>query len=132
MPNSNNIKDALIKNNTMIANELNKTFAKRSDVNELASNKVDKVSGKGLSTNDYTTDEKNKLAGIESGAQKNPTTLSQLSDDSTHRLVTDAEKTTWNGKQNILTFDATPTALSDNPVTSSGIKTYVDNGIDDV
>lgn len=32
--------------------------------------KVDKVSGKGLSTNDYTTDEKNKLAGIEEGANK--------------------------------------------------------------
>lgn len=32
--------------------------------------KVDKVSGKGLSTNDYTTDEKNKLAGIASGANK--------------------------------------------------------------
>ena len=30
--------------------------------------KVDKVDGKGLSTNDYTTDEKNKLAGIEAGA----------------------------------------------------------------
>ena len=26
--------------------------------------KVDKVEGKGLSTNDYTTDEKNKLAGL--------------------------------------------------------------------
>ena len=32
------------------------------------SNKVDKVSGKGLSTNDYTTSEKNKLAGMEAGA----------------------------------------------------------------
>ena len=32
------------------------------------SNKVDKVDGKGLSTNDYTTNEKNKLAGIENGA----------------------------------------------------------------
>ena len=31
-------------------------------------NKVDKVSGKGLSENDYTTTEKNKLAGIASGA----------------------------------------------------------------
>ncbi len=31
-------------------------------------NKVDKVTGKGLSTNDYTTTEKNKLAGIASGA----------------------------------------------------------------
>lgn len=33
-------------------------------------NKVDKVSGKGLSTNDYTTAEKNKLAGIDTGANK--------------------------------------------------------------
>lgn len=32
--------------------------------------KVDKVDGKGLSTNDYTTDEKNKLANIEAGANK--------------------------------------------------------------
>lgn len=31
-------------------------------------NKVDKVSGKGLSTNDYTTAEKNKLAGIAANA----------------------------------------------------------------
>lgn len=35
------------------------------------SEKVDKVSGKGLSTNDYTTTEKNKLSGIASGAQAN-------------------------------------------------------------
>lgn len=35
------------------------------------SGKVDKVSGKGLSTNDYTTAEKNKLAGIASGAEVN-------------------------------------------------------------
>ena len=37
----------------------------------LFANKVDKVTGKGLSTNDYTTAEKTKLSGIESGAQKN-------------------------------------------------------------
>ena len=29
------------------------------------------MTGKGLSTNDYTTDEKNKLAGIAAGAQVN-------------------------------------------------------------
>lgn len=34
-------------------------------------NKVDKVSGKGLSSNDYTTAEKNKLAGIAAGAEVN-------------------------------------------------------------
>ena len=47
-----------------------------SDIANLAtkdevSTKVDKVSGKGLSTNDYTTDEKNKLAGIAAGAEVN-------------------------------------------------------------
>ncbi len=40
-------------------------------VNELDSEKVDKVSGKGLSTNDYTTAEKTKLAGIAEGANVN-------------------------------------------------------------
>lgn len=42
-------------------------------------NKVDKVSGKGLSTNDYTTAEKNKLAGIASGATANAGTITGVS-----------------------------------------------------
>lgn len=77
--------------------------------------KVDKVSGKGLSTNDYTTDEKNKLAGIVAGAQVNviesvkvngtaqtisnkeidipvPTNLSQLTND-IYEVATSAEIT---------------------------------------
>lgn len=37
-------------------------------VNTALGGKVDKVDGKGLSTNDYTTAEKNKLAGIAAGA----------------------------------------------------------------
>ena len=37
-------------------------------VNSALSNKVDKVSGKGLSTNDFTTAEKEKLSGITAGA----------------------------------------------------------------
>ena len=41
MSSTNNIKDALIRNNTMIANEL-KTYAKKSEVSELATDKVDK------------------------------------------------------------------------------------------
>lgn len=39
-------------------------------VNSALGNKVNKVTGKGLSTNDYTTDEKTKLAGIAAGANK--------------------------------------------------------------
>ncbi len=40
-------------------------------LNAAIGNKVDKVEGKDLSTNDYTTEEKNKLAGIAEGAQVN-------------------------------------------------------------
>lgn len=46
-------------------------------------NKVDKETGKGLSTNDYTTIEKNKLAGIAEGANKTIVD-SALSSTSTH------------------------------------------------
>lgn len=45
--------------------------------------KVDKVDGKSLSTEDYTTEEKNKLSGIESGANKT-TVDSLLSSTSTN------------------------------------------------
>ena len=64
--------------------------------------KVDKVAGKGLSTEDYTSEEKAKLAGVAAGANnyQHPAThpASVIVQDSTHRFVTDTEKTTWNGK----------------------------------
>ena len=44
--------------------------ALNNDVNQLYTQKVDKIEGKGLSTNDYTTPEKNKLAAIEAEANK--------------------------------------------------------------
>lgn len=63
-------------------------------------NKVDKVTGKGLSTNDYTTAEKNKLAGIAAGANNyvHPSThaATMITEDATHRFATDAEKAKWN------------------------------------
>ena len=43
----------------------------KTETNALLADKVDVESGKGLSTEDYTTTEKNKLAGIEAGAEKN-------------------------------------------------------------
>lgn len=46
-----------------------KYYTKTSATTDLAK-KVNVVSGKGLSTNDYTTAEKTKLAGIEEGANK--------------------------------------------------------------
>ncbi len=66
----------------------------------LLSTKVDKVTGKGLSTEDYTTEEKQKLAGIEEGANKyiHPDThpASMITESSTRRFVSDDEKNTWN------------------------------------
>lgn len=64
--------------------------------------KVDKIDGKQLSTNDYTTEEKNKLAGIQEGAEVNPAIDSILSTTSTNavqnKVVTEAlnNKTTVN------------------------------------
>jgi surface antigen len=39
-------------------------YATTAALNEVAGNKVDKIAGKDLSTNDYTDAEKNKLAGL--------------------------------------------------------------------
>lgn len=74
-------------------------------------NKVDKLDGKGLSSNDYTNADKQTVGSIDSKiAAVNQslstkaktsdikTKLSEMTDDSTHRLVTDTEKSTWNSK----------------------------------
>lgn len=55
-------------------------------------NKVDKISGKGLSTNDYTTAEKNKLASIAEGANKTivDSELSSTSTDPVQNKVVNA------------------------------------------
>lgn len=45
-------------------------FYTKEEADWILNGKVDKVSGKGLSTNDYTTAEKNKLSGIATGANK--------------------------------------------------------------
>lgn len=45
-----------------------------------------------------------------------PTTLAGLSDDSTHRVVTDTEKSTWNGKSN---FSGSYSDLSNKPTIPS-------------
>ena len=47
------------------------TYARADHVHPSDDNKVDKVNGKGLSTNDFTTALKNKLDGIEDGAEVN-------------------------------------------------------------
>lgn len=68
---------AIIEHNISLPNDnlgdpLREAFGNQNEMNaELYETKVDKVIGKGLSSNDYTNTEKTKLAGIENGAQVN-------------------------------------------------------------
>lgn len=69
-----------------------RNFAQRYELDA----KVDKVAGKGLSTEDYTAAEKSKLAGIEAGANAyvHPAThpAAVIVQDANNRFITDAEK----------------------------------------
>lgn len=96
-------------------------------VEDMIDDKVGKVEGKGLSTNDFTDEYKEKLDNInegggivveedptvpawakeankpsytadEVGALADTTVLADLADDATHRTVTDTEKSNWNAK----------------------------------
>jgi hypothetical protein len=96
-------------------------------VEDMIDDKVDKVAGKSLSTNDFTDAYKDKLDSLENmtfeesdptvpawakeankpsyaadevGALPNTTVLADLADDTTHRTVTDVEKQQWNAKSN--------------------------------
>lgn len=69
--------------------------------NSLAT-KVDKVTGKGLSTEDFTTTLLNKLNGVATGANNysHPSNhpASMITQDSNNRFVSDTEKGKWNSK----------------------------------
>lgn len=120
-------------------------YATLQNLSDMADTKVDKVSGKGLSTEDYTTAEKNKLAGIAAGANKyvHPSThpvgmITGLGTAATENTGTSSGNVpviesngklpaviipSDDGKQDKLTFDTSPKSGSTNPVTSAGIYT---------
>lgn len=87
-------------------------YATKSEVN----NKVDKVEGKGLTTNDYTNEEKLKLSGIEVNANNyvHPNThlATMILEDDNHKFVTEEEKTNWNNKS---TFSGSYNDLTNKP-----------------
>ena len=56
--------------NFVSSSDLSNNYYNKTQTDNLLDTKVDKVTGKGLSTEDYTTAEKTKLAGIESEANK--------------------------------------------------------------
>lgn len=161
------------------------TFNSLGEIETAVNNKVDKVSGKGLSTNDFTDVYKNKVdSALQSYTETDPTvpawakaankptytasevgavpttrtvngkalsgnitlsatdvkalpdtttiptTLAGLAEDTTHRVVTDAEKTAWNAKSN---FSGNYNDLTNKPAIPSiaGLATeeYVNNAV---
>lgn len=66
-----------VKADTDIASAISLKHASGSDNQDL-SGKVDKVTGKGLSTEDYTTAEKSKLAGVSVGLTQSQILIRQL------------------------------------------------------
>ena len=99
--------------------------------------KVDKVTGKGLSTNDYTTTEKNKLAGIQAGAEVNVNADwnatsgdAQILNKPTIPSISGLATTTYVDAQDALKVDkVTGYGLSQNDFTNT-LKTKLD-GIQD-
>lgn len=114
-------------------------------IEELQSQKADKVSGKGLSTNDYTDAEKSKLAGIATGAEVNQnafsnvkvgsTTVAADSKTDTLELVAGSNVTlTPDATNDKVTISATNTTYSDATTSTHGLMSTADktklNGIE--
>ena len=85
-----------------IADAIEKNQSVVDAIKSSITNKVDKEDGKGLSEANVTTAEKTKLEGIAANANNytHPSShaASMITQDSTHRFVSDSEKSTWNAK----------------------------------
>lgn len=81
-----------------------------SKVKALLNNKVDKVSGKGLSTNDYTTTEKNKLSGIATGAEVNQNAFGKIKVGNTTVNATAKQDTVELAGESNITVDLNTTS----------------------
>lgn len=86
--------------------------------------KVNVQSGKGLSTNDYTTTEKNKLAGIAAGANNyvHPTTHPASMITGLASVATSGDYGDLSGKPTIPTVDSALSSTSTNPVQNKAIQ----------
>jgi len=102
-------------------------YAREDHVHPADTNKVDKVSGKGLSTNDYTTTEKNKLAGIAAGAEVNVQSDWSVTDSTSDAFI--KNKPTIPAA---VTVDTALNSTSTNPVQNKVINTALGNKVEKV
>ena len=128
----------------MIYNYLDKTGLALvwEKVKNALSGKVDKVDGKGLSTNDYTSEEKTKLSGIASGSQVNvlegiqrngntvnitnkianitvPTATSDLTNDSGFVTSSDVDTAISAAMTTVMNYKGTKATVADLPSTGN-------------
>ena len=128
-------------------------------IKTLVSTKVDKVDGKGLSTNDYSTTDKNKLSGIATGAQVNviesvklngtaltitdkavdvtvPTKTSELTNDSNYVVSTSLATVATSGSYNDLSNKPTIPTVNNATLTiqknGTTVKTFTANASSNV
>ena len=76
----------------------------KTEVDTALAGKVDKVAGKGLSTNDFTTEEKTKLAGLENTVLESTTGQSTTA-GMTQKAITDALASAGGGVKVLTTAD---------------------------
>lgn len=95
--------------------------------------KVDKVNGKGLSTNDYTTEDKTKLGNLPTADHLAQQLGGKANDNAVIKSISvngGIPQTPNNGNVNVVVptvvLDDAPTAGSDNGVKSGGVKTALD------
>lgn len=138
------VKDALddkaASNHTHSATEITEDETHRfvTDTEKAAwNNKVDTEEGKGLSSNDYTTAEKEKLAGVAENANNyihpDSHAATMITEDANHRFATDTEKTSWNGKIDSSTkgqANGVATLDENGLIPSTQLPSYVDDVIE--
>ena len=119
----------LIKNKELVEKELQ---TKLSDLHTTVDTKVDKVSGKGLSTNDYTTAEKNKLAGIATGATANVVENVLTSTSTTNALSAAQGKALNDTKLPLAGGTITGNLTVNGTFTNTALNTTIANKVDKV
>lgn len=116
--------------NKVINNALNGKQSTIADLNDIRSGAnagatAYQKPANGIPKTDLANDVQTSLGkadtALQSYTESDPTVPSHV------KAITTTDISNWNSKQPALTFDSTPTAGSNNPVTSAGIKAYVDN-----
>lgn len=109
-------------------NTASSTYATKTEVTNGLANKVNIVSGKGLSTNDYTTDEKNKLGSIAEGAEVNVQSDWDVTDTNSDAYIKNkpslaevATSGSYNSLTNKPTIDTALSTTSTNAVQNKAI-----------